>query len=105
MGRQPGRCKRQNKTHQFLNLGMVMDKCRGGENIKRTSITGRLSWRGRESYKLQLKFWRQNKTRQFLNLGMVMDKCKGGEYIKRTSITGRLFLSFSYIQLSMDPEK
>jgi len=70
------------------DLGMVMDKCKGGEDTRRTSITGRLSWRGRESYKRK----------------MVGYKLKIAQEIKRKISNLRQFLSFSYIQLSTDME-
>jgi len=37
---------------------MVMDKCKGGKDTKRTSITGRLSRRGHESYKRKMVGYR-----------------------------------------------
>ena len=35
-----------------------MDKCKGGEDTRTTSITGRLSGRGRESYKRKMVGYR-----------------------------------------------
>ena len=52
-----------------------MDKCKGGEDTSRLSITERLSGRGRESYKrrMRLRIYREIKLkisnlRQFLSL-------------------------------------